>query len=258
MSVTLVQTKTAHGNLVASVSVTPTVVAGDLLIAICANGFSGPGLGTPAITDSAGNVWTQSINSASFGDNTDILLYWAIANASGPTTVTLTAVNNAGNIGLIFAEYSGIINPPLDQAHSGFGGPNTGNITTTANGDLIIAVSIDGGNNGTVPGSGSPAWGVSAGFTIQATVTDLGGGGSEPVSAVYADQIQPLAGLINAVFVDTTGNSINSGIAGFFAVLGPPPGVGSKLLTPPAPFPRRLPWPTGKPRLTEGKHFFMR
>ena len=49
-----------------------------------------------------------------------------------------------------------------------------------------------------------------------------------------------------------------TGITRFFLGLPNPPGKGVVNITGRNPFPRRLPWVVGKPRITEGRHFFVR
>jgi len=218
MSALLIQHAHGSGANVGSVTVAfaSNVAAGDLLVIVAGSGFCGPagGLGTP--TDTQSNTWTQAVNSSNVNDNTQVVLWYALAAASGACTVTLPAGSGTGAIEVLIAEYSGVIKvggTPLDQSHSNLSGVATGSITTTQANELIIAVACDGG----AVGFAGP-WGPGTGFTIeeQASIGQLCGGGT--ASTVYADQTVTSIGTYSCTFTGANGSdNSNAGIASFFA-----------------------------------------
>lgn len=86
---------------------------------------------TATVTDNAGNVWTfvpsPIVATARTG------MFWAIANATGPITVTIVEMFGGTPYGLMVAEYSGVNAVPFDGSNkgdSGFAGTFSNPLTT--------------------------------------------------------------------------------------------------------------------------------
>ena len=112
---------------------------GNTIIAI---GLSFNQFATNGVTDSAGNTYTQV-----FADGGNIEIYVASNIRTGANTVTCASVGSGEIANLIILEYSGLLSSgPFDAGNSANGSVSagvalaTGNITTTAAGDLVLVV----------------------------------------------------------------------------------------------------------------------
>lgn len=172
-----------------AVTVTPTV--GNLMVVMAPRGASNPA-SPSSISDTAGNTWNNCVNP--FNDDThgdSIRGWWAIANGSSSTTIT---VNSQGDLAAIaYAEYTPPATPSADgdigAVHTdanGTDGIQGGPITTTVNGDLVVALAF-GASAAEAPGAAGTGW------TSRATA-------SNPAPALFGwiweDQEQAVAGSI--------------------------------------------------------------
>ena len=116
-----------------------------------------------AITDNYGNTYTK-VNEAVNGLNRVAIFY--AKNIAGGATFTVSSLN-INNRTLTVQEYSGA-DPtnPLDQFNSNTGSsnaPNSGNVTTTTDGELYFGLAFGGLNNNT--------WTAGVNYTIREQVT---------------------------------------------------------------------------------------
>lgn len=258
MSVALVQkfngTAPNPGAETVSAVATSNVTAGNILVAIWSMGEITTGGPSATISDTQGNIWNQILTQVSIDTSLIIIVYYAVAKASGANTITVdVGAGNTAVMQLQMAEFSGVPTPYFDAkasrfnvAHASF---STGTVTTTANGDLLIACVI-------LPADQINDWSVDNGFTLQLPVlnVDIGSGLSQ--SFAWATLLS--AGAAGPYSTDwTTAQIVNSTeeIAGVVAFLGPQV-TGTTLLDPPSP--RRLPRTVGHATKTEGKHLFLR
>ena len=120
---------------------TPTV--GNLLVAIASAGSAS----TNSYTINAPSGWSTAINqTGSTAAAPSQAIFYKVAGALEPTTVTFTITGGTASLGLQIFEYSGLAaTAPLDGTSSGFSNAvsqtsgNTGTPLTTATNDLLVA-----------------------------------------------------------------------------------------------------------------------
>jgi hypothetical protein len=138
---------------------------------------------TFAITDSNGNTYHQAVQTSQTGDGDTVAIYYAENIAGGPNTVTVTdSISNTLRFAIL--EYSGVATSgSLDVAAAAqgqSGSPDSGSVTTTANGDLLL---------GTIMTGEPETFSAGSGYKIEESVP------AEPYSKLIAeDQIQEAAG----------------------------------------------------------------
>lgn len=124
-----------------------TATLGNVLVVF---GFINQNGLTLTISDTQGNVWTASAATVSPGVGTSARMWWAIAKNSLATTITIAG--GASNGAIVVAEYSG--NDQTASAGDGgtgqagtntgaVDGVTTGNVLTTAAGDLIVGAVVN-------------------------------------------------------------------------------------------------------------------
>ena len=108
------------------------------------------------VTDSIGNTYRRALTQGnSLGDAT-LGIYYAENIKAGRNTITVQP-DTSGYLRVAVLEYSGVATTnSLDVTVSAenTGTPNTGTVTTRANGDLLLAVMINGDANSILPGTG--------------------------------------------------------------------------------------------------------
>jgi hypothetical protein len=199
-----------------SVAFNSDVKAGSLLILVARNNFTGGSVSNPTITDSQGNSWnlvyyvTPALNN-----------YFAMAFAfnakAGPTTVNfkMGAAMATNGVVLSMGEYSGVDTvAPYDQHNqsgtAAFGtSVSAGSVTTTKNGELIIAVV---GN-----ASGATTYSAGSGFTIRSNGAESGNNGL----IGFEDSVQAAAGAINPVINCSPTQNLWAAVMTFFAAGSP-------------------------------------
>ena len=183
--VTLVQQRSADGGTAASSSLAFSAnnSAGNFIAVLIRAGGSGSGL---TVTDTRANVYRQATR---FTRGTDHVgaIYYAENVGSGANTVTVS-VAAAATLRFGILEYSGVAkSSALDGVVTAVGTstlPNSGTLTTTASGDLLLGAITINENVNVVAG---------AGYTIRQSVPAL------PATKVIAeDRIMTSAGTASA------------------------------------------------------------
>ena len=128
-------------------------------------------VGTPVgqtftVTDTRGNTYRQAVRINNNADNT-LAVYYAENIAAGTNTVTVSNSVSA-TLRFVVLEYSGIASSnSLDGTASASGvsgSPNSGTLTTTASGDLLL---------GAISTANGPSLTVGSGFTMEGAVPAL-------------------------------------------------------------------------------------
>lgn len=168
----------------------------------------------PAISDTMGNVWNQATwgNSPAYniyGYNIQISILWALAKASGPTTISMPLV--AGTYGpevFDIAEFSGIEGPaPLDGANAGSSSSAVPTVASSQANDVIIT------------GLAAPGTGASA--TAPETVIETTADSTQPGLAV-SWLLEPSAGTFASSLVGA-GSTPFAPVYATAAFKSPPP-----------------------------------
>jgi hypothetical protein len=227
---------------------TSNVTAGNLLIAVFGQGALG-GVNANVVTDTQGNKWTRAVQSPSLDTNMSTEIWFAIAVASGPNTVTFSQAPGTGFFELIVAEYSGIKNAQLDVTNHGLSaGPtvSTHPITTTKSNEIIIvsgAASAD-----------APNWTMDGGFTPELTRNNNTNGSGFPSNVVFGDQIVNAIGIYSSTLTPDALPNHSELVGAIAAFFQPVTGITNTI----PPDPRPLPWRVGKPRKSDGKHIMLK
>lgn len=162
----------------------------------------GTGSGTLTISKSSGTATigtcttTKNLNDATNGQSAGV--GWCLVTGTGSLTMQATDSIPSGNFcAMVITEWSGNSATPHDvvggQLTSGTT-PSTGNITTTANGDLVIAAFSNDGGSGALTGPGS-------GYTQLLT--------PPAANMFYVEyQIQAASGTIAATATDSVNQSV--------------------------------------------------
>jgi hypothetical protein len=188
---TVVQTGNGHGTSSTGAMSVTSIPAGVTLIVV-AVAWSGAGGAT--ITDSSGN--TSYLSSTTYS-NTSVntkLLYKVNPSTTASMTFTVTAANVSAVV--LVCTGSTIPTPALDQSNgSNTNGTsvNTGNITPTFNGELVVASGATGTSS-----TGSP--GTIAGWTL--IHVPFAAGVSQGIAVYY--QVQTAAATTSITFAGTT------------------------------------------------------
>jgi len=198
-----------------SVTITSSTFGSLLVVAVYKNN----GTTISSITDNIGNTYTQVPGAHAVGspapDTTDI---WYSANSlSGVTSVTVNFGSTCFNVPYIL-EYSGVATTsPIDVAgnisagSTGGGNPTGPSLTTTQDGDLIIAL---------CSAHGIGIGGVNSPFTLRSN-TD---------GEAVADYIGPVAGTYQAIFTPTGPSQLCSSGVAFTVVPAPTTSTSSMFL----------------------------
>jgi len=153
-----------------------------------------------AVTDSQGNTYLQAIQSNEDTAGETIAIYYATNIAGGANTLYVFQ-SLGGAFRFAILEYSGVARTnALDVAAAAQGAgafPNSGSVTTTMNGDLLL---------GGIMTTGEQFYTAGSGYTIEQSVPTL------PNTKVIAeDQLQPTAGATSA--------TASLGVADFWAAV---------------------------------------
>jgi hypothetical protein len=112
---------------------------------------------TISVKDSKGNTYHSATQINQTGDGDTLAIFYAENIAAGANTVTIS-VSSADTLRLAILEFSGVASSgSIDQAIASQGSnasPNSGNITTTANGDLLLGAILTADGETVTPGSG--------------------------------------------------------------------------------------------------------
>jgi len=158
--------------------------AGNFIAVVIQGGQPGEGF---AVTDSQGNTYQQAIqtNEDTAGDT--IAIYYAMNVAGGANTVEVFQTV-LGSFRFAILEYSGVAKTnALDVAAAAQGAsafPNSGSVTTTANGDLLLGGMMTAGGQSYIAGTG---------YTIEQNVS-----ASPNTKLIAEDQTHATAGASSA------------------------------------------------------------
>jgi hypothetical protein len=154
-----------------------------------------------SVSDSQGNVYSSPLVALTVGNAFSTGISYALnVGGKAPTAVTVTDLNGpGGNMNIVIAEFSNVAHTAaldgsnftsnVGSLNSSGGTPNSGSFTTTAAGDLILAIG----------GVFNNYDGVNATFTAGPRFSIVGpadfGGRETQAGAEY--WVQPAAGLTN-------------------------------------------------------------
>ncbi|HEX8837415.1 MAG TPA: Ig-like domain-containing protein [Candidatus Acidoferrum sp.] len=159
--------------------------AGNFIAVVIRGGLSSSQVFT--VTDSNGNTYKQAAQIGSSGSAVTDAIYYAENIKGGADTIT-ASMTVSGPLRFAILEYSGVATSnSLDVAVVATAtstAPNSGNVTTTVSGDLLL---------GSVGTADSVAFTAGTGFTIRDSVPAAPG-----TKLIDEDQIQPAAGSISA------------------------------------------------------------
>lgn len=123
-------------------------VGGNFLIVAVRVYNNGGGPGTVTVTDTQGNTWVQAAGSPmTFGGAGNHLIFYCTSCAAGANTVSVAcSVAGGSNFpSLTILEYSAMVTVSPEEDHNSGTGTGTalssGNVTTTAVQDLLVAIS---------------------------------------------------------------------------------------------------------------------
>jgi uncharacterized repeat protein (TIGR01451 family) len=164
------------------------------------------------VTDTRGNIYRRALQLDETLDTVTLGLYYAENIASGPNTVTVSDTLTGGTLRFSIFEYAGVATSnSLDGAAVTAEGvassANSGAVTTTANGDLILGV---------MSTAEAATFTAGSGFTIQERVPAAPG-----TKLIVLDQRQAAAGPIAATATITGGNAWAAAVAAFRAATAP-------------------------------------
>ncbi|MCU1240423.1 MAG: hypothetical protein JWO71_1149 [Candidatus Acidoferrum typicum] len=136
------------------------------------------------VSDTKTNTYKQAVKFDETSDGHTLAIFYAENIASGPNTITVSDTIS-GTLRFAILEYSGVaLTNSLDgipaAAHGASTSPNSGNVTTTANGDLLL---------GAVATANSASYTAGTGFTIRDIVSS---------KLISEDQTQTIAGPVSA------------------------------------------------------------
>jgi hypothetical protein len=139
------------------------------------------------VTDSNGNTYHQAIQTSQTGDGDTVAIYYAENIGGGANTIQVSDTDSA-TLRFAILEYSGVVTSgSLDVAAAAQGNsafPNSGSVTTTANGDLLL---------GAIMTADAETFTAGSGYRIEESVP------AEPNTKLIAeDQTQATAGASSA------------------------------------------------------------
>jgi len=208
-NITLVQ----HRNMDASTQTTNSLAfansttAGNF-IAVVIRG-SGSSSQVFTVTDSSGNTYHQAFSVGLTSSLETFAIFYAENVKGGADKISVTQ-SVLGTLRFAILEYSGVATSnSLDGTATAQGNntsPNSGNLTTTANGDLLLAIIITK-NSGTYTASG--------GYNIEETIQP-----APNTKIVAEDQLQSAAGSVSAGVSLGVSDIWGAGLAAFRSISG--------------------------------------
>jgi RHS repeat-associated protein len=183
-----------------AVTLSSAVTTGDLIVVgITENGQTIP---SNTVTDNKGNTYTKLADANNAGDHAAI--FYA-KNVTGGSSFTVSTGISGRSLAVM--EYSGVATTsPFDVTASSTGtsnAPNSGNVTTSVNGELAFGLAFSGGDGDT--------WTPGSGYTIRQQVTN--NATAERLAA--EDKTATTAGSVSAGFTTTTSDVWAAAIATF-------------------------------------------
>lgn len=161
------------------------------------------------VSDSGGNTYHQAFSVGLTASLETFAIFYAENIQGGPDKITVTQ-SVLGTLRFAILEYSGVATSnSLDATATAQGSsasPNSGNLTTTANGDLLLATIITK-NSGTYTAAG--------GYNIEETIEP-----APNAKIVAEDQLQNTAGTVSAGVSLAASDIWGAGLAAFRSTSG--------------------------------------
>jgi len=158
-----------------------------------------------SVSDTRGNTYRQAVQFTETVDGNTIGIFYAENVAAGTNTVTVSDTTS-GTLRFAILEYAGVSRTgSIDGAKAAQGtsaAPNSGAITTTANGDLVL---------GLISTANSATFTAGSGFTIQERVPTSG------TKLIAEDQRQAAAGAVAATATLSGSDVWSSAVSAFRA-----------------------------------------
>jgi hypothetical protein len=165
---------------------------------------------TFTITDTKGNTYQQAYQFATSPSAIVFALYYAENIKAGANTVTVSDTAS-GPLRFAILEYTGVATsnsldavPAVTQGTSSL--PNSGTLTTAANGDLLLGMVVTPNGDNFTAGTG---------YTIENSVPAL-----PAAKLIVEDQIQPQAGPASASATLSPSDNWGAGLAAFRSISG--------------------------------------
>jgi len=190
-----------------SLAFVTTTTAGNWIAVSIRGGLSNSQIFT--VSDSSGNTYHQAFRLGLTNSSNTLAFFYAENINGGPDTITVTQTV-FGPLRFAILEYSGVATTnSLDGAATAQGSstsPNSGPLTTSANGDLLLGTIITQNNNAFTAGSG---------YTIEESVP------ASPITKLIAeDQLQSAAGTASARASLSAADNWGAGLAAFRSITG--------------------------------------
>jgi RHS repeat-associated protein len=223
-TISLVQHASTDAGTAASASLTFTSnnTAGNF-IAVCIR--AGHISESFSVMDSLGNTYRQAVAFSETVNGNTLGIFYAENTAGGSNTVTVN-ISTSSTLRFIILEYSGIaLANSIDENTAAQGtstSPNSGSMTTTTNGDLLLSAILSAGSATFTAGSG---------YTLEESIP-----ASPNTKLIAEDQIQTTAGAVSAGATLSVSTQWAAGLAAFkpapvITNLSPTSGVQGTLVT---------------------------
>jgi hypothetical protein len=205
-------TLTAH-NAAASANTTSVTSAavndtGANLVVVVVGWYEQVGGDSISVTDSASNTWGTPVTTIVAGSLGLATYYLVNPTTSASYTVTIGSTGNPTYPAVAIMAWSGATNTPLDQTNINHGTGTTGltgSITTTANGELIVA-GLAGSDPASVPT-------IDSGFTVLDYVASVAG---VTIGVTSGYLVQSTAATISPTWSWTNSSAWDAGVQSFF------------------------------------------
>lgn len=173
-------------------------------IAVCIRIGTEPSI-TITVSDSNSNTYASALQ---FNDTTGIntvAIVYAANIAGGANTITVSYAGGSATLRFSIAEYSGVVtSSPVDVTGSNQGtgtALDSGSVTTTTNGDLIIGVMVNANGR---------TWTAGTGYTSEEQVPT-----GATSKLMFEDKIQSTSGAVSASATISSSDQWSAGIATF-------------------------------------------
>ena len=192
--------------------------AGNWIAVVIRAGQPGQGF---TVTDTRGNSYRRALQINQTLDPVTVGIYYAENIAGGPNTVTVSQTLTGGTLRFAILDYSGVaaVNSlDVTAVAEGTGtAANSGTVTTTANGDLVLGLIVSANGSTVTAGTG---------FTIQDRVPASG------TKLATEDRRLATAGTVSATATLGASDNWGAAVATFRAgFTGPPPPPADLTLT---------------------------
>lgn len=182
MAISYVQgeSNTAHSATSVSAAFTAANTAGNLII-VCLGAWNGAStVGTPVVSDSAGNTYTQLTTDGKTGAGTSLISVWYALNVkAGSNTVTINGLISGTDLDITVVEYSGVASVAASSFAVAGATTVSTSVTPSNASDLMLLFGYDQTNAGdTFTFTSSP----SESFTQRQSTSNAAGGESSALA----------------------------------------------------------------------------